>query len=223
MAWRLGIEQKVDQYGVSQKYKTDDVMKKLIKNNKSVDKFEEGILLGRQAATAADPVRVAALVKMGYIKDATGLTDFYMNEEIGQQQLEENKRIGAFATEALRAKDLGVQFDAGRIKQLVAATGVATEADAAEKALQLYQGVGANLRQTIAASGMYERTGQTAAESATPIQTELENELLYGMPSERRKRLAQQNANAFQAQQGTYITSGGNVSLKGSQSLPGLL
>jgi hypothetical protein len=218
MAWRLGIEKKVDQYGVSQKYKTDDVLKKLIKNNKSVDKFEEGILLGNQAATAADPARVAALIAMGYIKDATGLKDFYMNEDIGQQQLEENKRIGAFATEAIRAKELGIQFDAERIKQIAAATGTTTEEDAANKALNLYQGVGANLRQTIAASGMYERTGQTAAQSATPIQTELENELLYGMPSERRKRVAKMNDSAFQAQPGTYITSGGNASLKGSQA-----
>lgn len=223
MGWRLGIEQRTDQYGVSQKYKTDEVLKKLIKNNVSPERFEQNIQEARIASTAADPNKVSALRAMGFINSSQDLTDFYMNEEIGTQQLEENKRIGAFATEAIRAKDLGIKFDAARIKQIQAASGAATEGDAMAKALQLYQGVGANLRQTIAASGMYERTGKTADQMATTIQTELEDEILYGMPSERRKRIAQQNANAFQAQSGAGQGRGyAGISL-GSQTTAGLL
>lgn len=224
MAWRLGIEKKTDQYGISQTYKTDDILKRLLKSNVSVTKFEENIQDANNAATAADPSKVAALIAMGYIKDVTGLKDFYMNVDIGQQTLEDNKRLGAFATEAIRAKSLGVGFDADRIKQVAAAYGSGlTEAQAAANANKLYQGVGESLLPTIALSGMYERTGKTASEMATPLQTELENEILYAMPSERRKRLAEQNVRAFQGVSGTLKTGTGSSLSLGESRTTGLI
>ena len=222
-AWRLGIEQKVDDYGISKEYKTDDVLKRLATSGVSVDKFEQRIQTANAAATAADPARVQALIAMGYIKNATQLKDFYLNPDIGQRQLEENQRIGAFATEAIRAKELGVKFDAERIKQVAANYGNVDAATAEQQANALYQTVGSRLNQTIALTGIYDRTGKTSEEMATPIQTELENEILTGMPSQRRKRVSESNVRAFEAQSGTQITSGGLASLTGSKTISGLL
>ncbi len=220
-AYRLGIENLVDSYGISKEYKTDDVIKRLAKSGVSVDKFQQRIETANLAATAADPARVKALIAMGYIKEPSQLKDFYLNPDIGQRQLEENQRIGAFATEAIRAKDMGVRFDAERIKQVAANYGNVDPGTAEVEANKLYQTVGARLGQTITTTGIYDRTGKTTEEMATPIQTELENEILTGMPSQRRRRVNESNIRAFEAQSGTQITQGGLASLTGSKTISG--
>lgn len=223
-AWRTGIEQKVGQYNLSAAFKTDDVLKKLAKSGRSVASFEELAQTAILAETEADPYKVAALRKMGYLGADKGLRDFYLNPEIGQQQLEENRRTGAIATEALRYANKGILFDEARIKQIGAAYGNITEADAQQKASALYQTVGESLQPTVALAGIYERPTQTTGQMTGDIQKELENETLYAMPSERRKRLAGLNIADFQRQSGTaqaYRTMSG-VSL-GSQSTTGLI
>lgn len=200
-AWRTGIENKVDQYGYSPFYKSEDVLKKLATNGVSVDDWEGRMQEANLAAINADPNKTTALIKMGYIKDAAGLKDFYLNPEIGQKQLEENKRIGAFATEAIR---FGVGFDKERITQVEKLYEQNTQGkDYQTYAQDLYSGVAENLQQTIALAGMYDKTGLTATQEATPVQTELENEIISKLPSERRKRLAETNIRAFEGKSGT--------------------
>lgn len=223
-AWRTGIEQKVSQYNLSDAFKTDDVLKKLVKAGRSVASFEELAQTAILAETEADPYKVAALRKMGYLGTDKGLRDFYLNPEIGQQQLEENRRTGAIATEALRYAEKGILFDEARIKQIGAAYGNITESAAQQKANALYQTVGDSLQPTVTLAGIYERPTKTTGEMTGDIQKELENETLYSMASERRKRLAGLNIAEFQGQSGTaqaYRTMS-NVSLS-PKSTTGLI
>lgn len=217
-AWRTGIEQKVDQYNLSAAFKTDDVLKKLAKSGRSVASFDELAQTAILAETEADPYKVAALRKLGYLGQDKGLRDFYLNPEIGQQQMEENRRIGAIATEALRYADKGILFDEARIKQIGAAYGDVTEAAAQQKAASLYQTVGESLKPMTTLAGIYERPTQTTTEMAPSIQKELENETLYSMPSERRKRLAGLNIAEFERQSGTLVGAQGNISLSKTSS-----
>lgn len=217
-AWRTGIEQKVDQYNLSAAFKTDDVLKKLAKSGRSVASFDELAQTAILAETEADPFKVAALRKMKYLGQDKGLRDFYLNPEIGQQQLEENRRTGAIATEALRYADKGILFDEARIKQIGAAYGNVTEAAAQQKAAALYQTVGESLQPMVTLTGIYERPTKTTTEMAPDIQKELENETLYSMPSERRKRVAGLNIAEFERRAGTLASGQGNISLSRSST-----
>lgn len=214
-AWRTGIESKVDQYGLSPLFKSDDTLRKLAKSGRSVQSFAELAETAILAEKEADPFKVAALRKMNYIGPTGGLRDFYLNPEIGTQQLEENRRSGAIATEALRYAERGILFDEARIKQIGAAYGSITESAAQQKAAALYQTVGESLQPMTSLAGIYERPTQTTGEMAPGIQRELEDETLYAMPSERRKRLAGLNTAEFQRQAGTLTDAGGIISLRG--------
>lgn len=214
-AWRTGIEQKVDQYSLSPLFKSDDTLKKLAKSGRSVQSFAELAETAILAEKEADPYKVAALRKMGYVGANGGLRDFYLNPEIGTQQLEENRRSGAIATEALRYAEKGILFDEARIKQIGAAYGNVTEAAAQSKASALYQTVGESLQPMTALAGIYERPTQTTGQMAPSIQKELEDETLYAMPSERRKRLAGLNIAEFQRTSGTVAGAEGNLSIRG--------
>lgn len=213
-AWRIGIESKVDLYSLSPIFKSDDVLRKLAKSGRSVEKFAELAETAILAEKEADPFKIAALRKMNYIGPTGGLRDFYLNPEIGMQQLEENRRTGAIATEALRYANKGILFDESRIKQIGAAYGNITESSAQQKASALYQTVGESLQPMTALAGIYERPTQTASEMAPSIQSELENETLYAMPSERRKRLAGLNVAEFQRASGTLTDTSGNISIR---------
>lgn len=214
-AWRTGIESKVDQYGLSPLFKSDDTLRKLAKSGRSVQSFAELAETAILAEKEADPFKVAALRKMNYIGPTGGLRDFYLNPEIGTQQLEENRRSGAIATEALRYAERGILFDEARIKQIGAAYGNVTESAAQQKAAALYQTVGESLQPMTSLAGIYERPTQTTGEMTPGIQRELEDETLYAMPSERRKRLAGLNIAEFQRQAGTLTDAGGIISLRG--------
>jgi hypothetical protein len=76
---------------------------------------------------------------------------------------------------------------------------------------------------TTALSGIYERgAAATEAERQAMIQSELEGEQFMGMPSERRKRLAQQNVKSFSGEAGLYTRLGQTGSL-GSTATGGIL
>lgn len=217
-AWRTGIESKVDQYSLSPLFKSDDTLRKLAKSGRSVQSFAELAETAILAEKEADPFKVAALRKMNYIGPTGGLRDFYLNPEIGTQQLEENRRTGSIATEALRYANKGILFDEARIKQIGAAYGNVTEAEAQSKAAALYQTVGESLQPMTSLAGIYERPTQTTGQMAPSIQRELEDETLYAMPSERRKRLAGLNVAEFQRQAGTLTDARGILSLRGQET-----
>lgn len=206
-AWRVGIEQAVSNFGLSQQFASDETLKKFAQNNVSVKNFTDRAQAAALATTEADPFKVAALRKMGYINSSQDLKDFYLNADIGQKQFEENQRIGAFATEAARFGNKGIVFNADRIKQIAAGYGNLTEGQASQQALGLYQNVAGSLQQTVALTGIYEKPNQTGAQMTEGIQTELENATIYGTEAERAKRLAEQNIKAFEARSGQSGTA----------------
>lgn len=221
-AWRTGVEDVISRYQLSDLFKGEDVLKKLVANNRSVKNLEEDAQAAVLAEVEADPNKLIALQKMGYLKAGQGLRNFYLNPDIGQQQLEKDKSAAAFATEAVRFATSGIQFNPERIKQIAAAYGNQPESAAALSANQLYTSIAETLQPTVARAGMYaerpSRMAQTmpsAREMVTGIQTELENEFIYKLESQLRKRTEEQNRRAFQGQAGTAIGAQGLLSQRG--------
>lgn len=201
-AWRISIEDKTAQYGFSSLFASDESLKKLVKNGVSVDNWETRMQQATLATTVADPAKIAALKRLKFIGASQDAKDFYLNMEIGQKQMEENQRIGAFATEAIRFAGKGINFDEARIRQIAAMYGTQNEAGATKIANELYSQVGQDLQQTVALAGMYDKTGLTAAQESVGVQSELENAYVLGTSADRRNRLAETNANAFAAKSG---------------------
>jgi len=163
-----------------------------------------------------DPAYVEALQKLGYIATAADLKDFFMDPKIGQEQLNINRTTGAFAAEAIRRAQSGIQFNSERFKaiaQTMVEKGV-TETEASALAAQGFENIAAQLGTTTKLSGIYESQRQA---TMGQVQSELETEQFSGLESERRKRLKAQEEAAFKGTAGT--TSG---SLRGSNVL-GLL
>ena len=212
MAFKLGIKDLVAKTGRSPLIASEDSIQKFISNGVKITDLDARFAEYGVAALAANPYKVAALVKLGYIKDSGGLIDFYADNTIGQKQFEINQKTAAFAQQALQRSSYGIKFDAANMKKLAAAagateagTGLATVEASASKA---FQSIGEQLRPTIAASGFYERgAAKTEADREAMIQKELEDEEFMGMPSERRKRLFEQNIRSYQGRAGTTSSS----------------
>jgi hypothetical protein len=98
------------------------------------------------------------------------------------------------------------------MKQLAAAAG-ATDAGVGvgtveANAARAFENIGQRLAPTVMLSGIYERgAALTENERKTLVESELIQEEFMGMPSEKRKRLGQQNIAAFQGQAGTTQSS----------------
>lgn len=205
----------VSKYGLSDKFLGKDALKDYVKNNVTVADLDARANLAKLKGINADPSQVTALVKLGFIGSAADLTDFYMDSKIGKEQLELNKNTGAFVAEAIRRAQGGIgsgDTDLARYKKLVAgltAKGL-SEAEITQLAGEGMQTISEQLGQTTALSQIYEKTGGTEAANEalkTQIQSELESEQYLNLASERRKKLAAQNAAAFLGTSGTTTSS----------------
>jgi len=190
-------------FNLDAKFVTPDYMKDLVKNNVDVDTFGKRANVNRLAAINTDPNKVAALVKLGFIKDATGLTDFYMDNKIGQEVMEQNLNTAAFVTEAVRRSKSGISIDAAYAKKVGAElTGKGlSEAQVSGVAAQGYEAIAQTLQPEVALSNIFE--GSNAANAQT-IQAELEAEEFQGVGSDRRKKLKELGTNIFNQQTGMY-------------------
>ena len=218
-----GYKGVVDKYSLSTKYLTQDALKSYVKNNVTVADLDERANTARLKALNADPSQVTAMIKLGFIGSAADLTDFYLDPKIGKEQLELNKNTGAFVAEAIRRAQSGIGSSAAdleRYKKITAGLTAKdlTEAQIAQLAGEGFQTIGEQLLPTTTLSQIYEKTGGTAESNAalqTQIQSELENEQYLNLASERRKKLAGQNAAAFQGSSGLYSRYGVATSLTG--------
>jgi hypothetical protein len=213
-------------YGFSDKYLSTDSLKNYVKNNVSVSELDERANAARLAAINADPAKTEALVKLGYIAQAADLQDFYMDSKIGKEQLETNRNTGAFVAEAIRRAGSGLlveNIQMNNYRKIAASlTGKGyTEAQIAQLASTGFQNVAEALNPTVALSGIYEKTVGDQATTST-IQSELQNEEFMNMASARRKKLAEQNKQAFSGQAGLYTRMGQTGSL-GSSATGGIL
>lgn len=195
----------VDKYALSTKFLTPESLKGYVKNNISVAALDERANMARLKAVSADTAQVNALVKLGYINSAADLTDFYLDAKIGQEQLNQNRITGAFAAEAVRRAQTGIQFNRERMTQLGAeftSRGL-SESQAGALAAQGYETIGEQLNPMSKFAGIYDKAQETAA-LKTSIQTELENEQFMGTASQKRKLYTELEQRAFQGQSGRY-------------------
>lgn len=212
MAFKLGVKDLVAKTGRSPIYASEESIQKFISNGVKITDLDTRFAEYGVAALAADPNKVATLKRLGYINSSQDLIDFYADPTIGQQQFEINQKTAAFAQQALQRASAGITFDATKMKQLAAlagatdaGVGVGTVESTASKA---FENIGQRLAPTVMLSGIYERgAALTEDERKSLVESELIQEEFMGMPSEKRKRLGQQNIAAFQGQAGTTQSS----------------
>lgn len=200
-----GMDIMVKKYNLSNKFTNRDKLIEMVKNDVTVEDFDKRANLARLKAVIADPVRVDALRRLGYINVNEDLTDFYLDTNVGVEEFEDRRRTAYLTTEALRRASAGITIDTARMNQLAATLGTrGFTAEGVEKeASEAYETIAQQLPELTKLSGIFERGG---AAKPQDIQRELESEQLLGMASQRRKRLEQSNIDIFSGQSGIART-----------------
>jgi hypothetical protein len=210
-----GAKGVIDKYKLSSKYLSSDNLKLYVKNGVTVTDLSQRAAMAELRALEADPFQTDALIKQGFIGSAADLKDFFLDPKIGQEQLELNKQTGVFTAEALRRAKSGVITDAtqlAKFKQLTATLAAKgySEGQIANYAAEGFQNIAQDINPLTSLTQIYEKAGGTVASNAalaSNIQSDLLAQEFQGMPSERRKRLSEQNIRAFQGSAGTGSTS----------------
>jgi hypothetical protein len=201
-----GYKEVIDKYSLSKKYLEKDALKNYVKNNVTAKDLAERANIATLKSVNQDPAYVEALQRLGFISNSADLKDFFMDPKIGQEQLNLNRTTGAFAAEAIRRAQSGIQFNSERFRAL-ASTMVERgmgEREAATLAAQGFENIATQLGTTTKLSGIYETN---RAATSGQIQAELEREEFSGLESERRKRLKAQEEAAFRGSAGTTAGS----------------
>jgi hypothetical protein len=211
----LGYRRVIDKYVTSDTAKTafknDDSITKYMQNDVSVAELDERANAARLRSINADPFYVKALMELKYIDASSDLTAFYLDPNVGTKALEDRRTAGAFATEAVRraSETTGIKLDtefarqqAARLTQLGY-----SEAQITQLAGEGYENISEQLRPTEKLSGIYERNLTGGAVDAAKVQQELQSEQFLGTASERRKRLKEQEIQAFRGQSGIGTTA----------------
>jgi hypothetical protein len=197
-----GYKATKDKYQLNEKYISNDSIKKYLKNNVSVDELDERANAARLRSINADPVYTDALMKLGFIKTATDLTDFFLNPEIGKEALEQNRGTAAFSAEAIRRAQQGVEFSKARFESLSAGLigqGM-TEAGITETAEKGFANIASDLKPLQGLSNVY--GSQIQKPKFKSVQEELEQEEFKGLLSQRRKETTELEKRSFQGSSG---------------------
>jgi len=198
-----GTKNLIKSYNISSKFAEPASLKKYIANNVTVEKLDERIMAGKIKSINADPKYVDTLRKLGYINFSEDLTDFFLDNEIGQAQLEINRKTASFATEALRRSNAqtGISFNADSLtKNAAMLIGQGrSEAEITKIAREGYETIAEVLQPSVGLSNIFEGTN---AANAQTIQTELEAEQFLGLESSRRKKLKELGTNIMNAKTG---------------------
>lgn len=211
----LGYKRVIDKYITSDTartgFKSDESITKYMQNDVSVAELDERANAARLRSINADPFYVKALMELKYIDAPSDLTSFFLDPNIGTKALEDRRTSGVFATEAIRraGEATGIKLDTEFAKQQAAKlTGLGyTEAQITQIAGQGYENIAEQLRPTEKLSGIYERELAGGAADATKVQQELQAEQFLGTASQRRKKLAEQEIQAFRGQSGLSTTA----------------
>jgi hypothetical protein len=197
-----GYKATKEKYQLNEKYISNDSIKKYLKNNVSVDELDERANTARLRSINADPVYTDALMKLGFIKTATDLTDFFLNPEIGKEALEQNRGTAAFSAEAIRRAQQGVEFSKARFESLSAGLigqGM-TEAGITETAEKGFANIASDLKPLQGLSNVY--GSQIQKPKFKSVQEELEQEEFKGLLSQRRKETTELEKRSFQGSSG---------------------
>jgi hypothetical protein len=203
----LGMENLVKKYNISSRFASPESLKKYVQQDVEVSALDERANMARLKGITADPVYVDALVRLGFIKQGQDLTDYFLDPDIGIQEFESRQRSFALTTEALRRASRGVVVDTARLKQLADTLGAEgyTAEQVGQTAAAAYETIAQQLPELSKLSAMYEKTDQ--AKNAQQLQQELESEQLFGMASQRRKKLEERNLVEFMGSAGRASTS----------------
>ena len=196
-----GYKNVATKYNINAKFVSQDYIQGYLKNKRSVADLDELANTARLEAISADPNKVETLKQLGFINASTDLTDFYLDPNVGVEQMKQNVNTAAFAIEAVRRANKLTPFSAETAKQYGAqltAQGL-SQGQISALASQGYATIAESLAPATKLSGIYEGA---AAQGATTIQSELEQEQFKGLESERRKRLTEQEIMAFKKQSG---------------------
>lgn len=229
MQFKLGVKDLVTRYKRSDLFATDDSLKKFVAEGVKITDLDERFAAAAVKSTQADPTYIAALKKMGYITATEDVGDFFLDNDIGQQQFEINRNTAAFATQALKRANTGISFDAERIKQISAGYSQGTESAAEQIAAQGYETIGLQLNPLTKIESIYGKpvsdkgVALTEEQVRSQLQTELEAEQFQGTASERRKRRIEQEQLAFQSRTGTMTGTGGASTSLGRGGITGAL
>jgi hypothetical protein len=190
-------------YGIDTKFTSNDYVQSYLTNKVSVKTFDENANTARLLAVTSDPNRIKALTDLGYISGAQNLTDFYLDQTIGTEQMKQRVNTAAVAIEAVRRSNAatGIVVNTENIKKYGAeltAKGL-SENEVAALASKGYENIAASLAPLTKYSGIYE--GKDAATAST-IQAGLEEEQFRGVEQERFKRLSEQEQMSFRRQSG---------------------
>ena len=196
-------------FNLDKKFTSPDYLKDLVKNNVDVQTFGERANVARLAAINSDPAKVQALIKLGNIKDATGLTDFYLDPKIGQEVMQQNVNTAAFAAEAVRRSQSGINLDTAYARNMGAtltAKGL-NEAQVSSVAAQGYEVIGKQLDPFVKLQQMYGQNVGTGAQAESQLRAEfqkqLEAEQFAGVSSELLRTRTEQEEMAFKRKPGT--------------------
>ena len=210
-----GAKEVVDKFKLSTKYLSSDNLKKYVKNGVTVTDLSQRAAMSELRALEADPFQTEALIKQGFIGSAADLKDFFMDPNVGKEQLELNRQTGVFTAEALRRAKAGVITDAtqlGKFKQLTATLAAKgySEGEISNLAATGFENISQDINPLTSLAQIYEKAGGTVASNAalaSDIQGGLLAEEFQGTASERRKRLSALNIAAFQGSSGTSTSS----------------
>ena len=198
-----GYKATATKYGIDAKFTSNDYIQSYLANKVSVKTFDENANTARLLAVTSDPNRIKALTDLGYISGAQNLTDFYLDQTIGTEQMKQRVNTAAVAIEAVRRSNAatGIVVNTENIKKYGAeltAKGL-SENEVAALASKGYENIAASLAPLTKYSGIYE--GKDAATAST-IQAGLEEEQFRGIEQERFKRLSEQEQMSFRRQSG---------------------
>lgn len=196
-----GYKEVASMYNLNSKFTSPEYVKKYIKNNVTVAKFAENANMARLKGINADPAYLEALQKLGFATKGADLTDFFLDPNIGQETLEQNRATAAFAAEAVRRAGQGITFSGQRFGQTAAGLlGLGlSESQIGTMAAEGFENIAGQLQPTVKLEQIYNRETPATAED---IQKELEAQEFQGLASQRRARLAEREVRAFQGEAG---------------------
>jgi hypothetical protein len=211
-----GYKDVATRFNLDSKFTSTEYTQKYLKNKLSVAAFNENANQARLAAVTADSSYVEALKKMGYISGSQGLTDFFMDPDVGVEKMKQNVNTASIALEAVRRSnaDTGLVVNAEDIKKYGAALTAQglTTGQVAGVASKGYATVAANLQPMTKLTDIYNRP---AGKTKTDIQKELEQQEFQGIESTLQKRLAEQEVMSFSGRSGLTSQSLSSRSIAG--------
>lgn len=196
-----GYKASASKFDLNSKFTSTDYIQKYLKNGMSVKTFDANANKARLLDVTADPATKTALETLGFIKAGQGLTDFYLDPDVGIEKMQENANTAALTIEAVRRANSGIVITPENMKKYGAALTAKGlgEAETTALASKAYETIASGLQPMTKLSGIYQgKEAQTAAS----IQTQLEQEQLQGVESQLRKTLTEQEIQAFNARSG---------------------